>query len=125
MVVLDKACNVTACMPHIQRCFWADPAGFERFVPAFNFAVGLGVVRGGFDLDQPWKANEVLEVLCSKLRAVVGDGSSPWRMEQGRGSTLATLADQQQAGRIPGPCFGRPVDAGRHRTPRVLHSDTP
>lgn len=51
----------------------ADAVGFERFVPAFDLAVGLGVVGGGFHMGEPGDAHEFLEVLGDELGAVVTD----------------------------------------------------
>jgi hypothetical protein len=38
-------------------------------VPAFDFAVGLGIVRRGFDMGQTDQAHELLEVLGDELGA--------------------------------------------------------
>jgi len=50
-----------------------DAFGLDGFVPAFDFAVGLGIVRRGFDVGHAGDADEFFEVLGDELGAVVGD----------------------------------------------------
>ena len=42
-------------------------------MPAFDLAVGLGVIGRGFDVSHAGDADELLEVLGDELGAVVGD----------------------------------------------------
>ena len=51
----------------------ADALAFEGFVPAFDFAVGLRIVRRGFDVGHAGDADELFEVLGDELGPVVGD----------------------------------------------------
>ena len=46
----------------IERGAGANAVGFKRFVPAFDLAVGLGVVGGDFYMGEPGDADEFLEV---------------------------------------------------------------
>jgi hypothetical protein len=50
-----------------------DAFAFEGFVPPFDFAVGLGIVGGGFDVGHAGDADEFFEVLGDELGSVVGD----------------------------------------------------
>lgn len=52
VVVLDEAGDEAAGLIDVERGAGADAVGFERLVPAFDFAVGLGVVGGGFDVGE-------------------------------------------------------------------------
>ena len=51
----------------------ADAVAFEGFMPAFDFAVGLRIVRRGFDVGHAGDADELFEVFGDELRPVVGD----------------------------------------------------
>ena len=51
----------------------ADAFALEGFVPAFDLAVGLGIVGRGLDVGHAGDADELLEVLGDELGAVVGD----------------------------------------------------
>ena len=42
-------------------------------MPAFEFAVGLGVVRAGADVGDAGEADELFEVAGDELRSVVAD----------------------------------------------------
>ena len=48
---------------------------FEAFVPAFDFPVRLGVVRGCSDMGHSGDSNELFEVSSDELRSVIGDDS--------------------------------------------------
>jgi hypothetical protein len=66
-----------ACLLQRQRHFDADALAFESFVPAFFFAVGLGIVRRGAHVGHAGEADELFEILGDKLRPVVGDEAWP------------------------------------------------
>jgi hypothetical protein len=51
----------------------ADAIAFECLVPAFDFAVALGIIRRGFDVRHTGGADELFEVLGDELGPVVGD----------------------------------------------------
>src|SRR5207245_1147737 len=55
-----------------QRHLDADAIAFEGFVPAFDLAVGLGIIGRGFNVGHAGDADELLEVLGDELGAVVG-----------------------------------------------------
>ena len=73
VVVFDEPGDEAAGLIEVERGAWADAVGFERFVPAFDLAVGLGVVGGGFHMGEPGDADEFLEVFGDELGAVVTD----------------------------------------------------
>ena len=52
-------------------------SSFESFLPAFDLAVALGVVRRGFHMGHTADADEFLEVLGDELRATVRDHPRP------------------------------------------------
>ena len=58
-----------------QRAAWAQAAGFKGLVPALDFTVGLGVVRGGLDMSQASDPDELFEVTGNELRPVVSDNA--------------------------------------------------
>ena len=51
----------------------ADTVALESFVKAFNFAVGLGVIRRGLHVRHARDADELLEILGDELGTVVAD----------------------------------------------------
>ena len=51
----------------------ADALALDGFVPAFDLAVGLGIVGGGFDVSHAGDADELFEVLGDELGAIVAD----------------------------------------------------
>ena len=53
-----------------------DALAFETAMPAFQLAVGLGVVGAGADMCDPHETDELLEVPGDELGAIVGD--DPW-----------------------------------------------
>jgi hypothetical protein len=61
VVVLDGACDEAACLIEVERGSRADTVVFERFVPAFDFPIGLRVVGGGFHMGETGHADELLE----------------------------------------------------------------
>lgn len=81
VVVLDEPGDEAAGLFEVERGAGADAVGFERFVPAFDLAVGLGVVGGGFHMGEPGDADEFLEVLGDELGAVVTDDAGFGRGE--------------------------------------------
>ena len=85
VVVLDEASDKAAGLFEVERSAGADAVGFERFMPAFDLAVGLGVVGGGFHMGEPGDADEFLEVFGDELGAVVADdaGLGRWEFFQG------------------------------------------
>ena len=50
-----------------QRAAWAQAAGLKGLVPALDFSVGLGVVRGGLDMSQASDPDELFEVTGDEL----------------------------------------------------------
>jgi len=50
-----------------------DAIALERFVPAFDFAVGLRIVGRGAGVGHAGDADELFEILGDELRSVVGD----------------------------------------------------
>ena len=48
---------------------------FERFVPAFDLAVALRIVRAGANVCHAAHADKLLEILGDELRAVVADNT--------------------------------------------------
>lgn len=56
---------------------WADAIAFEGFVPAFDFAIRLGVIGRSSDMGHAGDADEFLKVLGDELRPVVADDA--WR----------------------------------------------
>ncbi len=65
----------------IERGAGANAVGFKRFVPAFDLAVGLGVVGGDFYMGEPGDADEFLEVFGDEPGAVVTDDAGLGRGE--------------------------------------------
>lgn len=59
----------------------ADAFALESFVPTFDLAVGLGVVRRRSHMGHACDANEFLEILGDELWSVVGDDawSDAWK----------------------------------------------
>lgn len=57
--------------------FVADAILLKRFMPAFDLAVGLGIVRRSFDVGHAGDTDEFLEVLGDELGSVVGDDAGP------------------------------------------------
>ena len=72
-VVGDDAAGILERQRHLD----ADAIALEGFVPAFDLAVVLRIVRSGADMGHAGDANEFLEVLGDELGAVVGDDA--WR----------------------------------------------
>jgi hypothetical protein len=70
----------------VKRGAGADAVGFERFLPAFDLAVGLGLVGGSFHMGKPGDADEFLEVLRDELGAVVTEEAGLGRGEFFRGA---------------------------------------
>src|ERR1700758_2863618 len=69
--VLDQALGVF----ERERAAWAQAVGFKGLVPALDFTVGLGVVRGGLDMSQASDSDELFEVTGNELRPVVSDNA--------------------------------------------------
>ena len=46
--MINEARDEAAGLLDVERGAWANAVGFERLVPAFDFAVGLGIVRRSF-----------------------------------------------------------------------------
>ena len=65
----DEASGVVGGEGHLG----ADAVALEGFVPAFDFAVGLGIVGRGAHVGHAGDADEFFEVLGDELRPVVGD----------------------------------------------------
>ncbi len=63
----------------------SDAFAFERPVPAFEFAVGLGIVGAGSDMRGADESDELLEVAGEELGSVVADdaGMFAWELLQG------------------------------------------
>ena len=59
----------------------ADALALEGFVPAFDFAVGLGIVRRGFDVRHAGDADELFEIFGDELGAIVGDDARRFAWE--------------------------------------------
>ena len=76
VVVINEARDEAAGLLDVERGAWANAAGFERLVPAFDFAVGLGIVRRSFDVGETGHADELFEVLGNELGPIVGN--DPW-----------------------------------------------
>ena len=72
-VVGDDAASVVEGERHQD----ADALALECFVPAFDLAVGLGIVGRGSDVGHAGDADELLEVFGDELRAVVADDARP------------------------------------------------
>jgi len=70
--VLNEVGDEATCLFDVERGSRADAVVLEGLVPALDFAVGLWVVGRGFDVGETCNANELFEVLCNELRAVVG-----------------------------------------------------
>jgi len=70
--VLNEVGDEATCLFDVERGSRADAVVLEGLVPAFDFAVGLRVVGRGFDVGETCNADELFEVLCDKLWAVVG-----------------------------------------------------
>jgi hypothetical protein len=75
VVVGNKMLNQTLGIFKRQRAAWAQAAGFKGLVPALDFTVGLGVVRGGLDMSQASDSDELFEVTGNELRPVVSDNA--------------------------------------------------
>ena len=73
VVVIDEFGDEALSLLEVEGGAGADAIGFEGFMPALDLAVGLGVVGGGFDVGEPGKPDEFLEVFGNELRAVIGD----------------------------------------------------
>ena len=74
--MINEARDEAAGLLDIERGAWANAVGFERLVPAFDFAVGLGIVRRSFDVGETGHADELFEVLGNELGSIVGN--DPW-----------------------------------------------
>ena len=74
--MINKARDEAAGLLDVERGAWANAVGFERLVPAFDFAVGLGIVRRSFDVGETGHADELFEVLGNELGPIVGN--DPW-----------------------------------------------
>ena len=84
VVVEDEIIDDAACVVEGEGNEGADAIALEGFVPAFDFAVGLGVIGRGFDVGHSGDADEFLEVLGDELGSIVGDDA--------RSDTWVTLA---------------------------------
>ena len=73
VVVQDVIGHDAAGVIERQRGEHADAIALKRLVPAFDFAVALGIIGGGFDVGHAADADELLEVLGDELRSVVAD----------------------------------------------------
>jgi hypothetical protein len=78
-VVVINGVMVDDALSFFERKGHRDPDAFafESLVPAFDFAIGLGIVRRGSDVGHAGDADELFEVLGDELRPVVGDDA--WR----------------------------------------------
>ncbi len=68
-VIEDDAAGVIKGQGHLD----ANRFALEGFVPAFDFAVGLGVVGRGLDMGHAGDADELLKVLGDELGTVIAD----------------------------------------------------
>jgi len=73
VVVADEVEDDSSGIVERERNQDADALAFEGFVPAFDFAVGLRIVRRGSDVGHAGDADELFEVFGDELRPVVGD----------------------------------------------------
>ena len=74
--MINEARDEAAGLLDVERGARANAVGFERLVPAFDFAVGLGIVRRSFDVGETGHADELFEVLGNELGSIVGN--DPW-----------------------------------------------
>ena len=77
VVVIDVVADQAPRIVQRQRRAGPDAFLFERFVPAFDFAVGLRIIRRGAHVRHARDADELLEVPGDELRSVVGDDARP------------------------------------------------
>jgi len=68
-VIGDDAAGVVERQGYLE----ADALALYGFMPAFDLAVGLRVVRRGFDVGHAGDADELLEVFGDELGAIIGD----------------------------------------------------
>jgi hypothetical protein len=73
VILRDVFGNDASCFVEGKRDAGADAVGFDGFVPAFELAVGLGVIGRGTDMGHAGDADELLEVLGDELGPVVAD----------------------------------------------------
>lgn len=69
--MVNEVSNEAACVVEAKRDAGTNAVGLERAMPAFDFAVALGIVRGSADVAETGDANELFEVAGDELRAVV------------------------------------------------------
>src|SRR5438128_393649 len=79
VVMLDKLRHDPSRVLQAQRRFRPDGLLLERAMVAFQFAVGLGIMRAGQHVARLPQPQEFLEVLGHELRAVVADDPGPHR----------------------------------------------
>ena len=105
VVMVDEIGDDAARLVEGERHLNADAIALEGFVPTFDLAVGLGIVRTGAHMGHAGNADELLEVLGDELWAVVGDDA--------RSDTRMTLAGA--AGWFPRrfPPFSREFPSAR------------
>ncbi len=75
-----RRCNRSRCGARLvegQRHLDADAFALDGLVPAFDLAVGLGIVGRGLHVGHAGDADELLEVLGDELRTVVADDAWP------------------------------------------------
>src|SRR5215831_3402604 len=75
--MIDVALDETPRIIQRQRRSRPNALSFERFMPTFDFAVRLRIVRRSSDVCHARDPNELLEVLGDELRPVVGDDPGP------------------------------------------------
>lgn len=75
--MLDEVRHDAASLVQSQRRFLADAIVLDSAVIAFQFAVGLRVVRAGADMRHATQPDELFEVAGDELRAVIADDAWP------------------------------------------------
>lgn len=73
VVMFDISRRDASSIVHGKRSLRTEALALEGFVPAFDLAVGLGIVGCGLHVSHAADADELFEVAGNKLRAVVGD----------------------------------------------------
>jgi len=85
VVVSDIVRDDSSCVVEIGGRLGPDRFFLECSMPAFEFPIGLGVVRGLSDMRHSGDPDELLEVASDELRPVVGDDSRCRPGEPARG----------------------------------------